>query len=287
MLPDRESRRAIAARSEAATGQMRLPFRGRIWRGPGGSWQGAGAGSSIDFQDHRAYLPGDDPRHIDWAAYARSGHYTMKLYREEVSPSVDLVLDVSASMFLTAAKAVRVFELFHFALVSAGQSGASVHCHLLRGGESARWPVEAALAGGDWDAVRWSVTGPALPWRQGSMRVLISDLLFPGAPAPWLAAVSASRGSGIILAPFAASEADPPWSGNIEFTDCEDGRTRIQMVSPALLERYRTAWRRHFGLWEEECRHHRVVLAQVGDEPAFLDSLRQQALPRGAVEMVA
>lgn len=287
MLPDIETRRGIAARMQVAAGRMRLPFRGRIWRGPGGSWQGSGSGSSIDFQDHRAYLPGDDPRHIDWAAYARSGHYTMKLYREEVSPAVELVLDVSASMFAAPGKAARVLELFYFSLESARQSGASVRCHLLRGEESARWPVEAALGGDGWDALPWRKTGPVLPWRQGSLRVLISDLLFPGAPGPWLAGLAASRGTGIVFSPFADAEADPDWAGNIEFADCESGRTRVQMVSPGLLERYRTAWRRHFALWEDECRRHRVVLAQVGEEPDFLESLHRQALPRGAVEMAA
>jgi len=287
MLPGIDERRGIAARMEVAAGRMRLPFRGRVWRGPGGSWQGAGSGSSIDFQDHRAYLPGDDPRHIDWAAYARSGHYTMKLYREEVSPAVELVLDVSDSMFLAAGKAVRVLELFYFSLASARQSGASVHCHLLRGDESARWPVEAALGGGGWDALPWRKTGPVLSWRQGSLRVLISDLLFPGAPSAWLGALAASRGTGIIFSPFAAAEADPDWGGNIEFTDCESGRSRVQMVSPGLLDRYRAAWRRHFALWEEECRRHRVVMARVGEEADFLESMHREALPRGAVELAS
>ena len=77
-----------------------------------GAQDGVGAGSSIDFQDHSPYLPGDDPRYIDWRAYARTGHYIMKLYREEVSPLLDLVLDVSPSLFFEPAKALRVLELF-------------------------------------------------------------------------------------------------------------------------------------------------------------------------------
>jgi hypothetical protein len=287
MLPDRESRRAIAARMQVAASRMRLPFRGRIWRGASGSWHGAGAGSSIDFQDHRAYLPGDDPRHIDWAAYARSGHYSMKLYREEVSPAVEIVLDVSASMFVEERKATRVLELFYFSLESSRQSGASVRCHLLRGNESAGWPVEAALGGGGWDDLPWRKTGHSLPWRQGSLRVLISDLLFPGHPEPWLAALAGSRGTGMIFSPFAAAEADPDWAGNIEFRDCESGHTHVQMVSPGLLDRYRTAWRRHFALWDDACRRHRVVLAQVCDGEDFLESLQWRALPRGAVEVAA
>src|SRR5277367_3359691 len=84
--------------------KLRLPFQSRSWRGSSGSWQGRNQGSSIDFQDHRAYMPGDDPRHIDWQAYARTNNYTMKLFREEVSPRLDVALDVSRSMALTPEK---------------------------------------------------------------------------------------------------------------------------------------------------------------------------------------
>src|ERR1700733_11860114 len=105
--PDRETVRGIHARMKGAAQRLRLPFRSRTWRGHSGNWLGAGIGSSIDFQDHRPYLPGDDPRYIDWQAYARTGNYTMKLYREEVSPLVDLVLDVTPSMFFEERKGLR------------------------------------------------------------------------------------------------------------------------------------------------------------------------------------
>src|SRR3954466_11348604 len=89
----------------AAAARWRLPFSRQAWRGPAGSWLGAGSGSSMDFADHRNYMPGDDPRHIHWQAYARSGALTMKLYRAEVAPMVDIAVDISASMTFTPAKA--------------------------------------------------------------------------------------------------------------------------------------------------------------------------------------
>src|SRR5205085_2991332 len=58
------------------------------------------SGSSLEFRDHRAYEPGDDLRHIDWSAYARTDQLTIKLFREEVTPVLDLVLDSSRSMDL-------------------------------------------------------------------------------------------------------------------------------------------------------------------------------------------
>ena len=66
-----------------------------------GLHQGARAGSSLEFKEHRDYEPGDDLRHIDWNAYARSDHLVVKLFHEEVTPHLDIVLDGSRSMALT------------------------------------------------------------------------------------------------------------------------------------------------------------------------------------------
>src|SRR5215469_16728219 len=65
-----------------------------------GSRLGRRAGSSIDFQDYREYQPGDDLRFIDWGIYARTDRLTVKLFREEVIPHLDLILDASCSMNL-------------------------------------------------------------------------------------------------------------------------------------------------------------------------------------------
>ena len=139
--PDEGTLRAVRTRMQVAAARVRLPFRHRTWRGEGGNWQGAGVGSSIDFQDHRPYLPGDDPRYIDWQAYARTGHYSMKLYREEVSPRVDVALDVTASMFFDDAKRERALELFFFCVESALQAGSAFA--LPRGGRGGERSVDA------------------------------------------------------------------------------------------------------------------------------------------------
>ncbi len=81
----------------------RTPLGGRV-----GERLGSGTGSSLEFQDYRPYAPGDDLRHVDWAAYARSELLTVRLYREEVAPRVDLVIDVSRSMAVTEQK-LRAF----------------------------------------------------------------------------------------------------------------------------------------------------------------------------------
>jgi uncharacterized protein (DUF58 family) len=55
-------------------------------------------GFSVEFSEHREYVPGDELRHLDWQAYARSDRYYIKLYEQETNLRATLVLDTSASM---------------------------------------------------------------------------------------------------------------------------------------------------------------------------------------------
>ena len=290
--PDESTLREIQTRMRVAAGRVRLPFRNRTWRGVGGNWQGAGVGSSIDFQDHRPYLPGDDPRYIDWQAYARTGVYSMKLYREEVSPRVDVALDVSASMLFDDAKRTRALELFYFCVESALQAASSLRCHAVSQRESVPWTTGAPLPAREVEKLLaptiTMVAPPALarvPWRQGSLRVVVSDLLFPGSPEGPLALLASGKGRGLILAPHCRAESAPDWRGNVEMIDCETRTRRVQHVDPGLLTRYAQNYRRHFEIWKEHARRHAVVLAQVGAEDDFYDALRADALPAGAIEL--
>jgi len=75
--------------------------------GTTGSQMANRPGSSLEFMDHREYQPGDDLRRIDWSAFARSDRLTVKLYREEVCPHLDVLIDGSRSM-LPVARPERV-----------------------------------------------------------------------------------------------------------------------------------------------------------------------------------
>jgi len=55
-------------------------------------------GKSVEFEEHRDYVPGDDLRHIDWNVYARFDRLVLKIFEEEEDLSLILVLDASASM---------------------------------------------------------------------------------------------------------------------------------------------------------------------------------------------
>ena len=55
-------------------------------------------GFSVDFAEHRPYMPGDDIRRIDWRLFARSDRHYIKLFEADTNANFSVLLDVSASM---------------------------------------------------------------------------------------------------------------------------------------------------------------------------------------------
>lgn len=55
-------------------------------------------GLSSDFAEHRAYMPGDDIRHIDWRVYARTDRHYIRQFEADTNTDFTVVLDASASM---------------------------------------------------------------------------------------------------------------------------------------------------------------------------------------------
>lgn len=55
-------------------------------------------GLSMDFAEHRAYVPGDDVRRIDWRVYGRTDRLFVKEYQAESNANVLIILDISRSM---------------------------------------------------------------------------------------------------------------------------------------------------------------------------------------------
>ena len=279
-------------RAIATSGRVRLPLRSRVWKGQSGEFAGAGTGSSLDFQDHRIYVPGDDPRHINWQAYARTGSYSMKLYREEVRPVIDLIFDVSPSMFFDPIKATRSCDLFYLCVESAQQSGASLQIHLIQGDAHRQIPYEAVATNHWWQQVsQLTPSDPAqapqlqlVKVRANAIRILVSDLLFSGEPEPILRALHQRQGSGIVLAPYLQSEVDPAWDGNYEFIDAEKQTRHPHRIEAATLKRYKSAYLQHFSLWKQASQRHQVIMARVPSELEILKALHAEAIVQKALE---
>ena len=55
-------------------------------------------GASVDFAEHRGYVPGDDIRRVDWRLFARTDRYYIKEYEADSNSNFAVLLDVSKSM---------------------------------------------------------------------------------------------------------------------------------------------------------------------------------------------
>lgn len=55
-------------------------------------------GASVDFAEHRGYVPGDDIRRVDWRLYARTDRFYIKEYEADSNSNFAVLLDVSKSM---------------------------------------------------------------------------------------------------------------------------------------------------------------------------------------------
>lgn len=86
----------IAARAEAL--RLGLGAAGRVLSTRAGGHLSPFRGSGAEHDESRVYVPGDDPRHMDWRVTARSGCAHVKVYRDERERPLWLLVDQGAPM---------------------------------------------------------------------------------------------------------------------------------------------------------------------------------------------
>ncbi len=63
-------------------------------------------GFSVEFAEHRQYMPGDEIRHIDWKIYGKTDRYFIKQFEEETNLKATIILDASSSMGYASEKSI-------------------------------------------------------------------------------------------------------------------------------------------------------------------------------------
>jgi uncharacterized protein (DUF58 family) len=117
--------RLIACRAEAR--RLGLAMRGRVLATRAGSHLSPFRGSGMDYDESRIYVPGDDPRSMDWRVTARAARAHVKVFREERERPFRLVVDQRAGMrFATRVAfksviAARAAALLGWAAVERGE----------------------------------------------------------------------------------------------------------------------------------------------------------------------
>lgn len=195
-------------------------------------------GYSVEFAEHRAYVPGDDIRHIDWRLYGRKDRFFIKQYDEETNLRCDILLDVSRSMLYGGAPnkfdyarmlAASIAYLIVHQQDAAGlltfdhevrttlraATGRTQLAHLLE-------VLEAAAPTGQTD-VKILFHRLAEELKHRSMVVLISDLLTdPEDVAAGLEHIAFAGHELIVLHVMDDTEWNFPFLENVQFEGLED-----------------------------------------------------------------
>lgn len=226
-------------------------------RGVAGERLGKGTGASLEFQDRRTYAIGDDVRHLDWRSFARTDQLLVRQYREEVLPRVEIVLDLSRSMRIDAAKEQTAIDVVAV-IAGAGRGGG--------------FQVEIALAGARPELVdceRFAREGAEFTEREslgrtlatsleilrrGSMRVLVSDFLFPHDAAEFVRPLAARAGGLALIQILGPSDRAPEVGTALRLVDAETDETRDLVLDLKTVQRYRERMTRLTDGLESECR---------------------------------
>lgn len=222
---------------------------------------GRRAGSSIDFQDYRDYQPGDDLRFIDWGIYARSDRLTIKLFREEVAPHLDLILDGSRSMGLEQSRKAEAAARLAALLATSATNAQCSQAVWLSGEGFQRLPNDT-LSPSAWDKLAWESTRtpqqsieiipPKL--RRLGVRVLISDLLWPGEPLPLLRRLREGAAALFVVQLLARADATPPEHGNLRLVDSETGEESEIYIDSVIAKQYASNLAMLQQSWADACR---------------------------------
>ncbi len=229
-------------------------------------------GASVDFAEHRGYVPGDDIRRVDWRLFARTDRYYIKEYEADSNANFAVLLDVSKSMGFGS----RGITKLDYGRILAGCLTYLVHRQRDRVGLVAfdSEVVEHVPPSAKHMEVVLHVLDRLRPSKPGSLRaplhkmaehfgrrgilVLVSDLY--DEPDAVLDAVGPLRFRGndiIVFHLLDPAEIEFPYDDASSFEDLESGE-QIPVVPEALREQYRAMVQEHVAALQERCSANRI-----------------------------
>lgn len=255
-----------------------------------GAHKGRRRGRSMEFAEHRDYSPGDDLRHLDWAAFARSERLVVKEFESELERTVLVVVDLSASMSeskrklaLSCAAAFCWVALLGQDRLGLATLGAESRYHPpVRGrgqwGHLMEW-LGAGQVGGRADLPR-SLKNLVQRLPRSSLVVVVSDWLEEQA-ASALAFAHHRKHQLALLQVLDQSDQHPPWLGPLRLEDIETAEFRQLSLDEPALAFYHQALEQHCLGLQDQCRRLGFHYHRCGAETAPEDVLLRQLVERG------
>ena len=295
---------ALLARLDRLDVMSRKVFAGKL----PGERRSKRRGQSVEFDDYREYVHGDDLRHIDWNVFARMDKFFLKLFREEEDLALHIAVDASLSMDagdkIILAQRLAI-ALGYIGLVNNNRVVMSVFgldgLHMLspiRGRRNVTRMTRFVL-----DRCQPPASGvPTPPSFTDAMRtlalsrsgrgvlVILSDFLYTEDLRTAFNYLVGSREPfdtycAQILSPGEldpATERDAGLVGDLRLTDVETGRTAEVTISAALIKKYRERLEAHLDALRTACAarnmNHILLRADADVETLLLDVLRRRGL---------
>jgi uncharacterized protein (DUF58 family) len=234
-------------------------------------------GASIDFAEHRGYVPGDDIRRVDWRLYARTDRYFVKQYEADTNANLAVLLDVSKSMgfasegvskleyssFLGASLAylshrqrdrvgIVTFDQEIVTHVPPSAKHFNVLLHTLDRSRAERPGRLLAM-----------LDKLAEHFKRRSLVVLISDLYEN--PSDLMEALKPYRSLGndlIVFHVLDPAEINFPYTDSSRFQDLESGE-EVPVVPEVFADQYRQMMREHIEAISTRCSESRIDYLQL------------------------
>jgi hypothetical protein len=211
----------------------------------------------------------------------------VRLWREEVLPRVEILVDTSRSMAIDERKAQLAVDLVAMFANIAREDGA--------------FPVVIALDAAprivDTDALRTiglEFDGRAAPveslpaagelLRGGALRILVSDFLFPHDAAGLVRPLAARAGALALVQVLAPDERRPASGTALRLIDCESDEACDLVLDERTVERYRERLARLNDGLEAEARRASGRFASLSGEVALADLCRERLAREGILQ---
>jgi uncharacterized protein (DUF58 family) len=283
----------LLARLERLEFVTRKIFRGRLQ----GERRSARKGQSVEFDDFRNYVAGDDLRLLDWNLYARLEKLIVKLFLEEEELHLYALVDASPSMGFGEPSKLQCAKQIAAALGFIGLVRSDrVRVETL--GQPPRRPGPLFRGRGSVGRLLDHLQG-LQPIESASLRdgvrnfclrnpskgvvVLLSDLLDKQGFEEALRHFAARQLDCYVIHLLSREELSPDVRGDLKLVDCEDREEAEITVSAPLLGRYQRTLDEFLRQAEEFCKRRGIGYLRCDNRVSVADLVARQLRTRGLV----
>jgi uncharacterized protein (DUF58 family) len=254
-------------------------------------------GFSVEFSEHRKYVPGDDLKDLDWTVYAKTERYYVKRFKAETNVTGYLVMDLSESMAYTYRQELTKFD---YAICLAAALGymmvhqqdpvgmvtfdtairASLPPKSKRSQLGTILSVLANLRPAGQTDVAACLHQLAAMIRSKSLVMLFSDLLTD--PEPVLRSIHhlRHRGNEVILFHILdEAEVNFPFEGLIEFEDVEQ-EGKLTIDARGMRQDYLSAIQDFREFYRKECANANIDYVPIDTSISFDKALMEYLIQR-------